>query len=102
MTQFQKLQQVVDEPKLYKVQRNSKLYFDIKALLSCGQVHTYKVTRSKGYTNISDTKDKICGILDSLNIAYEVSNDAPRGGKQGTFIMLTGKAILRDIRNSNH
>lgn len=99
MTQFQKLQQVVNEPKLYEVRRNSQLHWDIKALLSCGQVHTYKVTRRKGYTNISDTKDRISGILDGLNIAYEVSNDAPRGGKQGTFIRLTGKAILRDIRN---
>lgn len=98
MTQFQRLQQVVNEPKLYEVRRNSQLHWDIKALLSCGQVHTYKVTRSKGYTNISDTKDIICGILDGLNIAYEVSNDAPRGGKQGTFIRLTGNAILRDIR----
>ena len=102
MTQFQKLQQVVDEPKLYKVQRNSKLYFDIKALAEHGQSHTYTVRRSGGYTNIYDSTERIINILKALKIAYELGNDAPRGGREGRFIRLTGKAILRDIRNSNH
>lgn len=97
MTQYKKLQQVVENPKNYKLQRNSQLHWDIKTLIECGQVHTYKVTRSGGYTNIKDSTARISELLDSLKIEYSILNDAPKGGKHGTFIKLTGRAINKEI-----
>lgn len=40
-----------------------------------------------------DAKD----FLDALGVAYELGNDAPRGGQVGTFILFEEKAFLEAL-----
>lgn len=97
MTQFQKLQQVVTNPKEYGLSKSSNAYKSLKRLSECGKSYTARSTYSLGWATKKDWTSEVEMILNELRIAYEVRNDSPRGGANGKHIVLTGKAILSDI-----
>lgn len=97
MTQFQKLQQVVENPKAYGLAKNSNAYKSIKRLSECGKSYTAQSGYRLGWATKSDWTSTVESVLNKLHIAYDVRNDSPRGGANGKHIVLTGKAILSDI-----
>lgn len=40
------------------------------------------------FTQNRDYTDQLCRLLDSMNVKYQLDNDAPRGGKTGNFVKL--------------
>lgn len=100
MTQFQKLQQVVENPKAYGLAKNSNAYKSIKSLSECGKGYTAQSGYRLGWATKSDWTVTVENVLKKIGIAYDVRNDAPRGGANGKHIVLTGKAIVKDITNA--
>lgn len=98
MTQFQKLQQVVENPKAYGLAKNSNAYKSLKELLKHGKSYTAQSGYSLGWATKSDWTSTVESVLNKLRIAYDVRNNAPRGGANGKHIVLTGKSILQDIK----
>lgn len=41
--------------------------------------------------------DDAIDLLDALGVAYELGNDAPRGGRVGTFILFEEKILLEAL-----
>lgn len=99
MTQFQRLQQVVENPKAYGLAKNSNAYKSIKRLSECGKSYTAQSGYSQGWAIKSDWTSTVESVLKKIGIAYDVRNNAPRGGANGKHIVLTGKAILQAIKN---
>lgn len=59
------------------------------------KIHTYHSNYSGGYVNEKDCQSDYVELCKAFNLKYELGNDAPRGGKNGNYIL-----IKRDLRNS--
>ena len=63
MTQFQKLQQVVENPKAYGLAKNSNAYKSIKRLSECGKSYTAQSGYSQGWATKSDWTSTVEDVL---------------------------------------
>lgn len=56
-------------------------------------------SRGRGrFTRLSTAKhDDAVRLLDALGVAYELGNDAPRGGRVGTFIQFEEEAFCEAL-----
>lgn len=94
MTNLEKLEKYVQDTKFSfrGLRRNSLTYKSLKKALSNSgtKIWVGKNTGSGRYTSSVSWQDKCQTVLKSLSIAYEVGNNAPRGGKAGDYIIVYG------------
>jgi len=57
-------------------------------------IHPWHVTSGRGFSTIVDNAEQIRGILRSIKCPFIEGNDAPRGGKSGTFISIRKQDLL--------
>ncbi len=54
----------------------------------CGVIRPCWYAGSGRFRSVSDYSGDVCRLLDQLRVMYETGNDAPRGGKVGTYIKI--------------
>lgn len=52
------------------------------------KIHTFEWKRAKGKFSCIDVLDDYKQICDLFHLQYEIGNDAKRGGKEGTYILI--------------
>lgn len=57
-------------------------------------IHPWHVSSGRGFTTIVDNAEQIRRILRSIKCPFIEGNDAPRGGKSGTFISIRKQDLL--------
>lgn len=93
MTTFEKLQTVKLGNGNIQNLRNS--------LLKTGFCRPIVVSGSGRFINTSDFYRRVMNVLNEIGIEFEVGNDAPRGGKCGTFVQITDKKFLAKMNKTN-
>ncbi len=69
----------------------------INNILTDGKTYTVYCT-SGWYPKYVDLTEFVSDYLTKMRIYHIVGNDAPRGGKLGTFVQVTSPAFLRDVK----
>lgn len=80
------------------LRKNSNAYNALERILHNGESNTAHTTGHGRYTTLYVYTCEVKEYLDKFNIAYEVGNDAPRGGKHGEFIKVTDRAFLKVMK----
>ena len=62
------------------------------------RVHTFIVSGSRKWTRITDNRDLIRGLLDSIGCRYMEGNDAPRHGQTGDYILIQRQDLLDALK----
>lgn len=52
------------------------------------RIRSVKITGSGRFTKYADYTYEICDLLSLIGIGHELRNDAPQGGKYGTYIVI--------------
>ena len=100
MTQYEKLQNLLNEKQNISGLRRKCLRTSVSALLSDG----FTRTGSSGWISVRRGASKeiwtkeISDILTKLNIAHECGNDAPRGGANGEYVKVTSPAFVKVVK----
>lgn len=95
MKQFEKLQNLLKNPKKYGVKKGTRVYKMLQELAINGIVRT-------GYSNKNIKYIETYGVCDALRLAgisCKYYNDAPRGGACGEHVELIGK-VAKDVKAS--
>lgn len=58
-------------------------------------IHHTVTSFNCGYLNTVSIKDDLIMLLSALSLKYNEGNDAPRGGKDGDFIKISSRAIIK-------
>lgn len=90
-TAFERLNKVAENTTKFRNIKGTKAWHLIQTALFTKNATIRPCTVSgKGRfaTNMDYTSD-VCVILDEAKIRYNKGNDAPRGGKEGNYIILT-------------
>lgn len=90
-TQFEKLQNTINSLK------NGKIKESLQILAYTGVCRTGSSSSSKGWAKKDIWTDGVCKILESINIPFEIGNDAPRGGAAGEFVKIKNGALKKAI-----
>ena len=64
-------------------------FSDAIRLFKNGSAHPVTSYYSGGYVTTSDKSFDVELLLNTLNLKFKVGNDAPRGGKIGSFIKIS-------------
>lgn len=101
MKTYEKLENLINESQsISNLRGNNRII--VERLLNYGKAYTVTV-RGTGYRRFNDDRTfQIECILSRLGIAYVRGNDAPRGGAIGTYIEITSRAFLREMRSRNN
>lgn len=94
MKQFDKLRELLKDPKKYGVKKNTRVYRMLEEIAMRGITQTgYSDKRNKKYV-------ETYGVFDALRgagIASKHYNNAPRGGASGEHVELIGK-VAKDVK----
>ena len=63
------------------------------------RIHAFVVSGSKKWTRITDNRDLIRRLLDSIGCRYMEGNDAPRRGTTGSYILIQRKDLLDALKH---
>lgn len=78
-----------NEANKFPISKSSQAYKMVKAAFETGNpIRPCYAQGSGKFSGNADHTAAVCSILIRLGIAYELSNDAPRGGKQGNLITI--------------
>lgn len=95
MKQFDKLRELLKDPKKYGVKKNTRVYRMLEEIAMRGIAQT-------GYSDKRTKYIETCGVFDALKgagIACKHYNNAPRGGTSGEHVELIGK-VANDVKKS--
>lgn len=93
MKQFDKLRELLKDPKKYGVKKNTRVYRMLEGIAMRGITQT-------GYSDKSTKYVETYGVFDALRgagIACKHYNNAPRGGASGEHVELIGK-VAKDVK----
>uniref|UniRef100_UPI004024DE8F hypothetical protein n=1 Tax=Prevotella sp. TaxID=59823 RepID=UPI004024DE8F len=93
MKQFDKLRELLKDPKKYGVKKNTRVYRMLEEIAMRGITQT-------GYSDKRNKYVETYGVFDALRgagIACKHYNNAPRGGTSGEHVELIGK-IAKDVK----
>lgn len=97
-SKYNQLKELVNAPfKVSGIQNNSQKQRMFLELLQTGKTHTCYERGSRSWTTLVDLTKNISQSLEAWGIKYEIKNDAPRGGKLGTYIQITMPAFLKEV-----
>lgn len=78
-----------NEANKFPISKSSQAYKMVKAALETGKpIRPCYAQGSGKFSGNADHTSAVCIVLNRLGIAYELTNDAPRGGKQGNLITI--------------
>jgi hypothetical protein len=99
MTNYEKLQNLLNEKQTVSGLRKRKVRVSIDDLLNRGTTRTGEsyYNYGGGATKNIWTND-VHMILDGLGIAHECGNNAPRGGANGEYVKITSPAFLKTVK----
>lgn len=95
MKQFEKLQNLLKDPKKYGVKKGTRVYKMLQELAIKGIVRTGYSSRNCKYVDTYDVYNALC----TAGISCKHYNNAPRCGACGEHVELTGK-VAKDIKTS--
>lgn len=95
MTQFEKLQDILKNPKNYGVKSNTRELKMLCQLYLYGKVQTGKSGISFKYVLTYE----VFNVLKAAEISCEHYNESPRGGANGGHVALCGKVKKDVVRN---
>lgn len=79
------MKELEKEFKKMKISKSKFEYDMVLNVIRCKRVHTVKRTS----TYVADFTKEVVKIISDLGSGYEIGNDAPRGGKIGTYVEIT-------------
>jgi len=71
----------------------------LKRVLENGACRPVEGTGSGKWSSTKDNTDNVTHLLKLLGYGYTITNDAPRGGKQGTLLKLTAKGLTDTLHH---
>lgn len=80
------------------LRKNSNAYTALQNIAKYGWSRTAHTTGNGRYITLYVYTLEVKEYLNKLNIAHEVGNDAPRGGKHGEFIKVTDRAFIKAVK----
>lgn len=95
MTQFEKLQSIIRNPKNYGVKRNARVFKMLCDIYMYGVACTGFSNRSTKYIETYN----VYNVLRTAGISCKYYNSAPRGGASGEHVELVG-TVQRECKNS--
>lgn len=95
MTQFEKLQDILKNPKNYGVKSNTREFKMLCKLYLYGKVQTGKSGISFKYVLTYE----VFNVLKAAGISCEHYNESPQGGANGEHVALCGKVKKDVVRN---
>lgn len=95
MTQFEKLQDILKNPKNYGVKSNTREFKMLCRLYLFGKVQTGKSGIGFKYVLTYE----VFNVLKAAGISCEHYNESPRGGANGEHVALCGKVKKDVVRN---
>ena len=63
------------------------------------RIHAFVVSGSRKWTHITDNRQLIRGLLDSIGCRYMEGNDAPRQGQTGDYILIQRQDLLDALKH---
>lgn len=93
MKTIEKLNDIIENPSKYGIRKNMLAYSAISRLIRYKSTHTVDVKGGHFARFIHNYTCDVTRVLELANIPYRVGNDAPRGGKCGTYVAIDVKAF---------